>query len=328
MSSIPEEIYHEILMRLPVKSILACTSKVRTGIYDVGYDSFLKESEFDEAAAVEMHSSKSSNCTLRGSCNGLVLLSFYKKELTFFQGELADRYNLCLCLSNPATREYKELPESPKLDSFERLVIYGFGYDYKNDDYKLFKIIMQTIPYWFSFVVTSGVLVPKALHWLVSSVGSKTRPSPNVIISLDISNERFDDMLLPKELSEKRNMTVGVLESCLCVLHLKQDESDVWVMQEYGVQESWTKQYSITLGFHSKISYLRLIWSSKNGKMLLQTNSGFFLYDLKNSSAIETTFGMSTYCDLAENYVESLVSLNSNTQRKENQKKRKHEEEA
>lgn len=41
-------------------------------------------------------------------------------------------------------------------------------------------------------------------------------------------------------------MTVGVLEGCLCLL-AKVDKVgvEVWVMQDYGVRESWTKRFHL-----------------------------------------------------------------------------------
>ncbi|XP_026416233.1 F-box/kelch-repeat protein At3g06240-like [Papaver somniferum] len=300
------------MISIVISPNIAKSKEDRAVIYDVGYDSLFEKSEFDEAAAVEMYPLKSFEKML-GSCNGLVLFSFYK-ELSSIHGVVHRDKWLRLCLWNPA--EHKQLPESQNKILFQRNVMYGFCYDYRNDDYKLFKVVCyhkdtyetlvyvyrlrsnswrssQTIPYWFPSDTTSGVVVRNALHW-IGTVDVGTRHSSEVIVSLNIRDEILESVLLPKQLSKKefyttKIMTVGVLEGCLCVVDLKflSNEADVWVMQEYGVQESWVKQYSIASGLCINVSYLRLI-SSKKGKILLQTRSGFILYDLKNSSTRET----------------------------------------
>lgn len=88
---------------------------------------------------------------------------------------------------------------------------------------------------------------------------------------------------------------------------------EVWVMQDYGVRESWTKRFIFN---HERIvntNYLRLMRYFKNGQILLNDCGNLVIYDMKHSSVREpNNFRSLTFYD-ADNYVESLVSLNSGT---------------
>ncbi|XP_026433855.1 F-box protein CPR1-like [Papaver somniferum] len=171
-----------------------------------------------------------------------------------------------LCLWNPATREYKKLPESPIGFNRGNVCIHGFGYDHKTDDYKLAigveapgskdTTLVQvyslasnlwktekTIPYLFCYMHISGVLVNGNLHWL--ALGQYNF----LLLSLDISGENFEEMQLPRKIPKlNKDMCVGVLQGCLCLL-VRSDVNgvkfEVWEMLDYGVQESWTKRYVI-----------------------------------------------------------------------------------
>ncbi|XP_026429137.1 F-box protein CPR1-like [Papaver somniferum] len=149
---------------------------------------------------------------------------------------------------------------------------YGFGYDYQTHDCKLVRVvddrdsscpnvyvytlssnswkITQSIPCYFYYAYSYGKFYEGALHWLAITYGQCS-------IKLEcfgIINETFQEMALPEELepyteqpSKKYmfNIDVGVLEGCLClVLNVYNVGIDVWMMQEYGVRESWAKSVS------------------------------------------------------------------------------------
>ncbi|XP_026445704.1 uncharacterized protein LOC113346383 [Papaver somniferum] len=209
-------------------------------------------------------------------------------------------------------------------------------YDHKNDDYKfalgvelrgsigstLIQVYTlssnswkteKTMPYWFC-QQTAGVLVNGDLHWLVMAQSDFT------LLSLDISDEIFNEMQLPEELLEKdedMSMVLGVLEGSLCALVSSYINDvkigyEVWEMLDYGVQESWTKLHVIA---HESIisanHYFRLVWSSKNGDILLLSRRSLVLYDPKHGSAREIKIN-ARFLD-TDSYFESLVSLNSGT---------------
>ncbi|XP_026397152.1 F-box protein CPR1-like [Papaver somniferum] len=147
----------------------------------------------------------------------------------------------------------------------------ALGYDCKTNNYKLlvggeslFQVCslglnawkrIENIPYRFYGGSQSGVLVNGDYHWLV-----KRRFSIVVVVSMNISNEKFKEMELPQEIRENdQSFNLGVLEGCLCSPVRDVDRNlELWVMQDYGVRESWTKRYTVK---NIKGPYWRPIWS-------------------------------------------------------------------
>ncbi|XP_026382104.1 F-box protein At3g07870-like [Papaver somniferum] len=187
-----------------------------------------------------------------GSCDGLVCLWFQFLDSLF--------------LWNPATREYKELPNS----KIYNVCMVAFGYDYRSKDYKLLAVDCQglfkvyslgsnswktigNVPYLYTYREAEVIPIGDC-HWLAK----RRQDFSDVLVSPNTSNEIFKEIELPKEPLDTgfkfRNLTV--LEGCLCVfvnancVHL-----EVWVMQDYGVRESWTKRCVIT---HDKIMSCRM----------------------------------------------------------------------
>ncbi|XP_026460064.1 F-box/kelch-repeat protein At3g06240-like [Papaver somniferum] len=183
---------------------------------------------------------------------------------------------------------------------------------------------IDTIPYhmlkYIPFDSVSGVLVNGFRHWLAKRIHGNKWLREQFIVSFDFSEERFKQMQLPNGFRDNRPLhTVGVLEECLCVVNgvwvLGEPcyQLEIWVMQDYGVQESWTKRFVIHPTEHRQIFDLyplRVIWSFKDDKILLLKTTDerqFVLYDPKK----DTITSSSVPVHAAENYVESLVSLNS-----------------
>ncbi|XP_026384498.1 F-box protein At3g07870-like [Papaver somniferum] len=170
----------------------------------------------------------------------------------------------------------------------------------------------QTVPYNIPDKRQAGVFVNGAFHWFGEA---REENSLKLIVSLDISNEKFDKLQLPIELVEKKHssMIIDVLAWCLCVLVMTQDCFEVWVMQDYGVQESWVKRYIIGHASIMTNFNLRQMWSLLNGQILLGNHSQLVIYDPKHSTFKELKFSGNLRLFDAKTYVESLVSLNSGT---------------
>ncbi|XP_059650493.1 F-box/kelch-repeat protein At3g06240-like isoform X2 [Cornus florida] len=86
------------------------------------------------------------------------------------------------------------------------------------------------------------VLVNGCLHWF------SFRSSSYVIAAFDLADEKFRDVQIPSSLDNNHSnydlmyCKLGVLRGCLCILV---SHTDIWVMKEYGVTESWTKISSV-----------------------------------------------------------------------------------
>ncbi|XP_026420687.1 F-box/kelch-repeat protein At3g06240-like [Papaver somniferum] len=260
-----------------------------------------------------------------GHCDGLVYFWSDHRRLFF--------------LWNPATKEYKIIP-NPRENKYDILVC-GLGYDCKIGEYKLIIVwrLRETNKDRCLFEVytlgtnlnlcksshaeidivlggrASGVLASGALHWPAIK-----RSRSKFIFSLDIRDDKWKELEPPKEVPENKSlwMKLGVLEGLLCVLDGDhQGQLGVWVMQDYGIQELWTKPYTITHEKVMKYKYYatsKLIWSFKNGEILFMSIGGdkLVLYDPKYKSAREISMAHTDLTSVV-NYSESLVSVNSGT---------------
>ncbi|XP_026377608.1 F-box protein At3g07870-like [Papaver somniferum] len=301
ISSLPEELYHEILVRLPVKSLLTCYNALLSRMYN----------EFDFSVfSMDYLSFKYTRLSDVGSCNGLVVIWSYQKTQNI------------TCLWNPATKEYKLIPKSSNAN--KKSVMHAFGYDDKTCAYKVVNVYkdvenisfgevytfgsnswesIQAKPYSFRNKPKCGVLLNGVFHWLGKMCGC------SVIVSLDVSHKEFKNLKLPKETLEKNLsfICVGILQNSLYVIVGVQCGFDVWVMQNYGVQESWGKRYNIT----NRSRFLRGLFFYNYGEILLLSSRKLTLYHPKNGIAGEAN-DLTVFL-YGVNYVESLVSLNSGT---------------
>ncbi|XP_026379474.1 F-box/kelch-repeat protein At3g06240-like [Papaver somniferum] len=260
-----------------------------------------------------------------GSCNGLICmaLNLYKD----------------ICIWNPSTGEYKKM-QTPFCDPLISPLSlmqdeFGFCYDCIGDDYKLVRISYkgssdQVNVYslgsksWkriqnpnhfmiFTSKINTVHFLNGALHWIgfnnISTMCSR------VVISFDASTQRFVDILFPKEaqLSYIRDC-LGVLEDRLSLGIYHNQCIDVWLMQDYGVTESWSKRFSFSTT-NIVMSHLKFLWSFKNGELLIKNGSDNLLYDPKNEKfkvlKIQGMDDIDMQRSVLLNYVESLVSPNS-----------------
>jgi len=137
---------------------------------------------------------------------------------------------------------------------------------------------------------SSDVVVGGAIHWLCEGEKStwfdiKLRS----ILSFDLYEEKFQ--LIPKPNCQiNRFCKISVLGGCLALTGDFNDEYGIhevhiWVLKEYGVKESWTKEFvlresfPIIFGYHGSLCPLFLL---DNGKILMSYNfKAFCWYDPK-----------------------------------------------
>ncbi|KAK9741615.1 hypothetical protein RND81_03G117500 [Saponaria officinalis] len=86
----------------------------------------------------------------------------------------------------------------------------------------------------------TGVFVDGSLHWVATDT---TNPS-SIIVGFDLTEENLRIIPGPRSVYDI-DLTydiVGKLGGCLCMLSvLPTKETNIWVMKEYGVEQSWTK---------------------------------------------------------------------------------------
>lgn len=193
-----------------------------------------------------------------GSCNGLLALSC-KCSLAFLG------YDQEVILWNPLTAKFKVV-DSPI--PFKSQTSYGFGYDPKSDDYKLVRIAIYDAmdnnhPNQLTFAaaiyslktdswkymgkrwtlncrndiwqkVGGGVLVNNALHWGVFDKEVKK------IVAFDLVKEKIHFVPALKRVEGHASLKLSVFDEHLTLSSNDQSGTYVWMMEEYGVKNSWT----------------------------------------------------------------------------------------
>ncbi|XP_026398377.1 F-box protein At3g07870-like [Papaver somniferum] len=205
----------------------------------------------------------------------------------------------------------------------------AFGYDYKNNDCKLlagcddpklrlhyddsvFEVCSLESNSWNTIVLVSG-----DLHWL-----AETNHSYDInLVSQDICKDIFKQVELPikrLEIFHPYFHRLGVLKGCLCLVAANSGVHEVWVMENYGVRESWTKRYTVNNKTSINV-YIRLLCSLKSGKILFWGTSAYLylyspnLYSPEDDKVIKLKISSLTKLYEQECYFESLVSLKSGT---------------
>ncbi|KAL6553509.1 hypothetical protein OROGR_007351 [Orobanche gracilis] len=327
MSDVPPEVIDQIFTRLPVKSLLRfrCVSKPFCNLIDS--PDFIK-SHLDRTL-----NSTSQRNVIVNSYSDLYALDFDSLDnpnllnqpgkSQYVGTQVLGHSNGLLCLLanedvfiwNPSTRMHKKLPvteiefpDTPGFTGCER-IIYGFGYDCVNDDYKVVRIIhffgevenevkvysmksdswrrIEDFPYFLCYKHAHGVLVGGALHWAVTMDDDLDDPE-RWIASFDIATEEYHLIPRPEYVEMGFHMNVGEVGGKLTV-HCNYDMMymDIWVMNSYGVRESWTKLFSVAQTIDlPRFEYLRPFAYSKDGKKVLmehleQDGGKLLWYDLE-----------------------------------------------
>ncbi|KAL6125839.1 hypothetical protein ACLB2K_073890 [Fragaria x ananassa] len=257
-----------------------------------------------------------------GSCNGLVCL-LGNSEL--------------IVVWNPSTR-HARLLTVPNEFRFGSIRFYGFGYDSTIDDYKVLVghtsikngtrtttvvILQLKTESWrtidcvdYVHLLGQGCLVNGALHWVEMAWKEVLMIQPVLharIMSFDLAGETFREFIPLSYLSRDERLIsarVGIAEDSLFVYLFTDSGIKMWVMKEYRVNGTWTKETQIpTTAPHlpQKFCYCNPICILENGEVLI--NSGDLMLYNPNGGGNRNVLG--TPADLAPEpvmYVESLVS--------------------
>ncbi|KAF5175083.1 F-box protein cpr1 [Thalictrum thalictroides] len=217
----------------------------------------ISESKFDDGVEII------------GICNGLVCVT--------------DFSNFYVC--NPLTKDYISIPspdDVPILLNQMSLSLYGFGFHESSNEYKILRLFSTTIEdedgvsdfllhvtvytlstnSWKTLENVSyeyeiccdqdNALVNGAFHWIGAAPGLSTWSTKvKSIVCFDLEAEDFHELPQPTDLKDKYSYTfsvsVGELDGLLCLFYMLSNESlEVCAMKEYGIVESWTKQFKIT----------------------------------------------------------------------------------
>ncbi|KAH0668958.1 hypothetical protein KY289_023451 [Solanum tuberosum] len=125
-------------------------------------------------------------------------------------------------------------------------------------------------------------------------------------MSIDLVDEKWRKVEQPCYGVEEFFLTLGVLGSGFYVL-CSHEKTDMWVMKEYGIEESWTKLYSITCHLCELSPSL---YMSIEGEIFHVLETNLTIYNPEDDSmrypVVTNAFGNLEATTL---YIESLVSL-------------------
>ncbi|CAK9156390.1 unnamed protein product [Ilex paraguariensis] len=193
-----------------------------------------------------------------GSVNGFVCLCQYNPDETIY-------------IFNPTMREYVTLPKTEYIRRSPMVIDYGFGFSPVSGHYKVVQFCQQPItdtgllPYsykiegkiytlgtgrWrniesvpFSSLGDGGVYFNGFLHWVSGEFGS-----PASICCFDVEKEVFRTVSSPPQITPQWKISLGLVGGCLSVCdNTSKSELVIWVMKEYGVNDSWTKKIVIRM---------------------------------------------------------------------------------
>ncbi|AES69462.1 putative F-box domain, galactose oxidase/kelch, beta-propeller, F-box associated interaction [Medicago truncatula] len=228
----------------------------------------------------------------------------------------------CYFLWNPSIRKFKLLPPSGNSCEGHPFFI-SFGYDHFIDNYKLISVSTKNevsvytlgTDYWTRIedipnnyhIHHSGTFVSGTVNWFAMDDSSM-----HFILSLDLVKESYQHLLLPN--SKIDWSMLGLVRGCLCVFASSDMYMDVWIMKEYGDQESWTKLYIVPNIQDQGVKAYKALYISDDDQLLvefkkLQSNSiKLVVYDSKTGTLNIPEF-QNNYKQVASNvYIESLIS--------------------
>lgn len=151
----------------------------------------------------------------------------------------------------------------------------------------------------------AGQLVSGTLNWF--SVDSR------IIISFDLVKECCQELCLPDYGGGGVNATLEVLRvlrDCLCIFCNALTFADVWVMNEYGNRESWTKLFRVSDGFNPVCTSV-LYYVYEDDEVVVTSKTGAIVYNYINGTSRSPDTEYSTKISegmVPYRYIESLIS--------------------
>ncbi|XP_060668308.1 F-box/kelch-repeat protein At3g23880 [Ziziphus jujuba] len=307
-----EELVIQILLNLVVKDILRCKCVCKSWYYLITSPSFIDEhlklsNRKDPYLLVDYRSTSQgamkdrvdvlypptiilvSHETLEEVDRQVMLssTSLVNMDLAMESYTLGCCYGiLCILLGyfvmrvvlwNPATREAKVVPPTlyschPENSILYYTVMFGFGFDAKNNDYKVVAIQeLRWKRHWknglplyavevYSVRTNSWRLLPAGVlvrsftptgrigrDVCIGGMYSWLLEGEEVILSFDMENNVFISTPLPSGINSIP--VIMVYNESVAVAYIDNYECqpcnyELWMLGEYGVQESWTKQFN------------------------------------------------------------------------------------
>nr|POF27116.1 f-box protein cpr30 [Quercus suber] len=268
---------------------------------------------------------------LIGSANGL--FSLYDQE----------RY----ILWNPSIRKFITLPKPSSYTGRRRQ---AFGFDPRTNDYKVvriacpirinkseeakpplievyslnegcWRITSASFPPGINFTdwCHPATSLNGAVHFAAEYEYKPGGPCGPLVLSFDLRDEVFHVISLPNVTFKwTDSVHTSVIGGSLSLLFYYGRHADnkccaIWVMKEYGVVDSWTKQFTVDLNRGGEI--IRVLGLQKNGNILVEAKLSrpsrceLSSYDPKSEQVKNLGICGSSYNFHVDNYMENLGLL-------------------
>ncbi|TQD71260.1 hypothetical protein C1H46_043204 [Malus baccata] len=295
------------------------------GVYANPWGALVSNSDFLKKQGLNVKSTRflySTGTRLQSiDCEALLLL---KKDNDGGEGgHVAMRKETLLW--NPSTRVVNTLPQidSPPFDDIPPFryywMLYGFGYDSTTDDYKVvFSIVKDLCVTFAIFSLRKGSWGTVSYKHLHSGCADPSHGCllNGVLHRLDLEPDEWHFGFLPHFYGRPtpKIVSLNLADSGGgVIIQVSRNQNiekvtTIWVMNEYGVYDSWTKLVQIPsdLSLYND-PYIVPISILENGEVLISDSSGLVLYNPKEKT-VRTVLQLEHRADCALTYVETLVS--------------------
>ncbi|XP_058726920.1 F-box/kelch-repeat protein At3g23880-like [Vicia villosa] len=342
---LPEVLICEILLRLPVRSLLQCKCVCKSWKILISDSEFIKNHFRISTSDPTMTNqqlvfsfrkqpgkivSYALKPLLENTATSIKLGTYLFREETY--SNIIGSCNGLLCLLDNFSRCYVRLC-NPSLGLISNrssipvsedwyIVHYGFGYDQVNDKYKVLLVVqikghiftkIHTFGYDDGWKTISNFPCDLDTHYgkFVSGTMNWLVSNKNTFLSLHVENETYIELLLPQNNVNKKMYSyraLSVLNNCLCVSESDNFHWVLWVMKEYGIVESWTKFIIIPHDnlIHNVPYSVEPLFISQDGVLMVLIDSELILYNSNSGVALITFKGLGIRPHL---HCESLISL-------------------
>ncbi|XP_026384010.1 F-box/kelch-repeat protein At3g23880-like [Papaver somniferum] len=253
------------------------------------------------------------DCSLVGSCNGLICLHGLTDHITPDNYDEASRI---VYVRNPITKKYVTLPKLPSGDEPVYFFVIGFGYVPTTNEYKVVRMQWRNegnieieigMGAW-----QDGVFANGCIYWNLGE---------GEIVAFDLADEMFVELPECSEFREiiddgwNRCIRLGVLGDCLCATHYNTDTetSDVWFLEKKQDESlmSWSMGFSLDANTDGNdIQYSTPLALTSSATVLCRSPTELHLYDLNSSSSKNLAYNNESFYDVIP-HSNSLVFIDS-----------------
>lgn len=241
---------------------------------------------------------------------------------------------------NPCIGKYVEI--HPPCPFAEQEVRVGFGFDSGSHDFKVVVMVCEQTPWrdcpapkpnrvpfpvmvhvyslktrgWRSFEVETQwfkslrfedrtVFFNGCMHWIGCDVSMVPYPLyGSHVVTFDVKSEVFNNFGLPDGRAINRSRILTVLGESLAMLDLYPGCSLIWVMEKYGVGDSWVQRFKIDLEYEEFLHFKR------NGEFFVTViKEGVKMYNIKSKEIKDLARSYRDRVIFMDSYVESLMML-------------------